>query len=377
MQHLFVVHTSPRIIVVDVDAPYLRMRYISAHAPIAKNYDARANFFKSLSKYVTHKYPLMLFIDANARPEDGIGGAKSGSNSQLRDASLQFYDFLDVNDLITTNQMGAFTQATSNTWTSHSTNIKHTLDYVAVKTPDSPNVQCAATLPSVDNGHMLQDHVPNAATYAFKASAEHFQPNCIRARVTKAQVRDPENRAAFASALAQIPATDWQLPVDEHYKQLADAIFHAIQKSFPPAKLVAKKPYLSGETLLKVAENRSLKQQLRYLRKFRAAGDFSNVPANLVISAIEQGQHYLKLLNQHISKLSANDLFQYILQMAEKLNLASLKVQPDEAWKILKRLIAISPGNKYSPDRGLPHLFDHIMQPVSTVSYTHLRAHET
>ena len=55
-QHLFVVYAILRILVVDVDAPYLRMRLISAHAPIAEDYSARTVFFDSLSKIVVHPH---------------------------------------------------------------------------------------------------------------------------------------------------------------------------------------------------------------------------------------------------------------------------------------------------------------------------------
>ena len=54
LKQFFVVHADPRLLVVDVDAPFLRIRMISAHAPIAKDLSARATFFKLLSKYVNH-----------------------------------------------------------------------------------------------------------------------------------------------------------------------------------------------------------------------------------------------------------------------------------------------------------------------------------
>ena len=44
MQHLFVVHAVPRVLVVDIDASHLRMRLISAHALIAKDYAAVSHF---------------------------------------------------------------------------------------------------------------------------------------------------------------------------------------------------------------------------------------------------------------------------------------------------------------------------------------------
>ena len=59
-----------------------------------------------------------------------------------------------------------------------------------------------------------------------------------------------------------------------HYTQVAAHIFEAIKSSFPPEKVVAKKPFLSMQTLHKAFEVRSLKQQIRALRTFQAAGDF-------------------------------------------------------------------------------------------------------
>ena len=117
MQHLFVVFTIPRILVVDVDAPYLRMGFVSAHAPITRQYEARAAFFKLLGKYVTCQYPVTLFIDANARLEESIGTAKSGSNAYLRDAALQFSDFLDLHEFATIHSIPRFAAATTGTWT--------------------------------------------------------------------------------------------------------------------------------------------------------------------------------------------------------------------------------------------------------------------
>ena len=122
---------------------------------------------------------------------------------------------------------------------------------------------------------MLQDHVPNAATLAFQAGPDHYRPHCQRVRVTKSQVLDPENRVAFSSALTKILSASWQVPLDTHYTELARKVVDAIVKSFPPAKMTAHKLYTSLGTLHKSAEARSLKQQLRFLRKFRSAGIFS------------------------------------------------------------------------------------------------------
>ena len=102
------------------------------------------------------------------------------------------------------------------------------------------------------------------------------------------------------------------------------------------------------------------------MRNFRSAADFSIVPATLIIDAIFRGHLYLKLLSQLIKRLAAADLSVYVLKLAEKLNNASFKMQPEESWKLLRSLVAISAGNKYSPDRSLPLLYDENKVPVST-----------
>ena len=149
MKQFFVVHTDPRLLVVDVDAPFLRMRLLSAHAPIAKDTDARAAFFKLLRKYVQYPNRIMLFIDANSRPEESISTFKSGANTYLRQACNQFDEFLELSKLCTTHSVPRFAPLTCDTWTSHKTGIRHTIDYVVTKMENIPAIEHAAVLPSI------------------------------------------------------------------------------------------------------------------------------------------------------------------------------------------------------------------------------------
>ena len=167
----------------------------------------------------------------------------------------------------------------------------------------------AATLPGIDNGHMIQDHVPSASTLVSVAGLDHFRPHCRRARVTEAQVRNVDNRAAFSLALSDIPSTSWSVPLDTHYSDVSEKIFQAIEESFPPANIVAKKPHISVSTLHKVAETRSLKQQLRFLRQLRASGDFSSFPLAAIADAINHSHCYLKLLSRQVGQLSLDTTY--------------------------------------------------------------------
>lgn len=268
MKQFFVVHADPRLLVVDVDAPFLRMRMISAHAPIARDPSARVTFFKLLSKYVNHANRILIFIDANSRPQDTISNAKSGSNTYLRDASEQFTLFLETSKLGSSHGVSRFSNSTVDTWTSHKTRSKYTIDYVVTKLEDTTAISHASVLSSVDNGHMLQDHVPSGATLVFIAGPGYYRPSCDRVRVTKTQLQDPVNRAAFASALNKITSIPWHIPLDVHYTVMSAKVSEAIKASSPTPKMIANRPYISISTLFISGESRSLKQQLRFLRSF-------------------------------------------------------------------------------------------------------------
>ena len=88
----------------------------------------------------------------------------------------------------------------------------------------------------------------------------------------------------------------------------------------------------------------------------------------MVVEAINHGRHFLKLLSKHTKKLVRIDLTQKVYNLAKKLDTTAFKNQPDEAWKIIKRLVAFSPGNKHSHDGSLPMPYDDDLAPVSTHS---------
>ena len=100
--------------------------------------------------------------------------------------------------MTSTHSIDTFAEAASGTRTSHSTNMSHTIEYVVVKDEDAAGIVCAPTLPAIDSGNMVQDHVQSTAASTFQAAADYYRPHCKCARVTEAQIQDPVNRAMFA-----------------------------------------------------------------------------------------------------------------------------------------------------------------------------------
>ena len=219
-QHLFVVYAIPYILVVDVDVPYLCMHSIPDHAPIEGDYMATTAFL-SLSEFLAHLHEVLLFIDADSCPEENVSASSPGCNPYSREAATQFSDFLPHNSMTSTRSIGMLTRVIADTWTPHSASMSFTIDYVVQEDEDAAGIVSIATLPSADNGHMVQDHVPSAATFTFQITADRFRSQCNRARVTKAQVEEPTDRAAFANDLVRIPSVAWHALRGQHYSQLA------------------------------------------------------------------------------------------------------------------------------------------------------------
>ena len=93
--HFFVVHASPRLLVVQANAPGHQGRYISAHAPTSHHLHERESFFKLLSRFVSVSCFLALNIDANARLNIlDDPSAVSPALKRVVDAAQQFSDFL-------------------------------------------------------------------------------------------------------------------------------------------------------------------------------------------------------------------------------------------------------------------------------------------
>ena len=54
---LYVVHASERILVVDLDNPYVKMRFVSAHVPTSHHLDDRVAFFARLLELLQYSGP--------------------------------------------------------------------------------------------------------------------------------------------------------------------------------------------------------------------------------------------------------------------------------------------------------------------------------
>ena len=75
-----------------------------------------------------------------------------------------------------------------------------------------------------------------------------------------------------------------------------------------------------------------------------------------------------KLLSKKDKNAARIDFTNYVFDRAIKLDNKFFQLQPEEVWKVIKRLISTASGNKYSTDRSLPILYDEQHNPVTTHS---------
>ena len=91
--------------------------------------------------------------------------------------------------------------------------------------------------------------------------------------------------------------------------------------------------------------------------------------SEVVVDAITSGVAFLELLSPGRSKISHALISSDITSQASTLDNKSFRSHPEEAWKMMRRLMAIASGSKYSSDRSLPILHDERHVPVNTHSW--------
>ena len=356
-----VILTSPRLLVVDSDNNKLAARFISAHVPSAEHIQERKAFFDTLSRFCQTSLPLFLMLDSNSRLniDEYIGDV----NSNVKKAAEQFTSFLDTHQLVANFSLPAFTSKCRDTWVSTSGNL-HTIDYVCFKSNMAESVKDAATLKHIDNGLIAEDHWPSYAKFAFLHSSTPANGSQIR-KITQQELVCPSAAKKFRECIANIVSPNWDVDLNSHYDQISEAISKAIRTAYPKPKLVAKKPHVDQNMLSHVAFSHDLKRQIRRVKQINVPQTLAYVEAQ---KAKEGWLSYLagtnKILRKVIKNLSRAGFTEYVLRVAKDLNSSNLNHRPAQAWKAIKKIVALSKSSKHTADKCIPLLHDESGKPA-------------
>ena len=361
---LHVIHTSPRSLVVDSsDNNKCTARFISAHVPSADHVLERIEFSKLLSRFCHTSLQIFLLVDANSRCniDEYVGDV----HFKVRNAVDQFASFPSQHELTTNFSLSAFTNKCRDICMSLTGDF-HTIDYVCFKSAMFSSATDASTLRQVDNGHLAEHHWPSFVEFAYESTSSDVR-NSSNRKISEEELRDPIAVQKFRECLAKTKSPHWRVGLNEHHNHMSDCISKAMHVAFPKPKVATKKPHVNTGMLTHVRRSRDVKRQIRRVKAIV-------VPPTLeFFEAQSAKEHRLlklvginKLLRKVIRIESRAGSTQYVLSVFGDINSTNLCYRPAQAWKAIKKLVALSKSSKHAPDKSVPLLIDASGVPAET-----------
>jgi len=338
VQHVFVsrdflvLYARPRILVVQVDAPHLQARFISAHAPTSQNPLDRASFFLELEPWTQTSGPLFLFIDANARLDLLSKPHDASIKKRDYDAAQQFHTYLSSNHLFATVQLEQFNVSAAGTHVNNnSPDRAFTLDYIVSKSDFQQHVRQSSVQQHIDNGHAVDDHYLVDALFAWQLTRDgNVRASQAPPRLSRNQLSDVSAIQSLGEKLARIPNPAWSTNLDEHHEYVTSAIAQAISSTFKAPKVKIKKPYASQRLVDLISERRTLKLHLRLIKRVLLLPEYS-CPTDEVTVAVSAFRlsltNMLLQLRKSVKHQAKYDYSMYVLHIGTTLTPLALAQQ--------------------------------------------------
>ena len=366
--HLFhprdfhVVTTSARLLVVDSDNSKFAARFISAHVPSAEHITERIAFFDTLSRFCHTSLPLFLMLDANSR--FNIDEYIDDVSSSVKKAANQFASFLDAHQLVANFSVPAFSNKCRDTWVSTKGNL-HTIDYVCFKSSMIGSVKDAATLKHIDNGHDADDHWPSYAKFAFSHQSKPHNRSSQMRKISPQELACPSAAKKFRDCLTNIASPSWDVDLNSHHDKISADIDKAIRIAFPKPRSVAKKPHVDQNMLQHIDYSHDIKRQIRRVKKINVPQTLAYVEAQTTkVGWLSYLANINKILRKIIKRFSRLGFTEYVLRITAELDKSSLGHRPAQAWKAIKKLVALSKSSKHTADKCIPLLQDESGKPA-------------
>ena len=282
LEHDFftVVHAQPRLMVIDVSAPYFRLLIVVAHCPFDRSpFGTPADFWAQVQGLL-HKFPpsvpVLILADCNAHVgaclTQAIGDVHPEDENQ---AGAAWHSFLLHHELAALNTHPQCHVGPSETWFSHSGKGRR-LDYIAAPA----DWRFAATTwveTALENLQMRDDHLPVLAHIrlqkAHHTGAFHAPPE--RRALRPNRDWQDARKGLLVQILRHRPVLSWHLQVDEHYHCWVEQFHHAWGHVQSAAPQQPQQQYLQAGTLELVHSRSALRSYARQEPLNYDAGDFS------------------------------------------------------------------------------------------------------
>ena len=260
-QHLTVLHSSPRILLVRCCAPGLKMDFCVAHSPWRDQGDKICwTWWSRLRTLLTAQsndhYPLVLLVDANARVGQAEGnhiGDHQGHEFDINGIGLE--SVVIARDLWLPSTFQSTHQGPGHTHVAVRDDSLHRLDYVAVPLCWENAVLSSYVAFDVDIGQKRCDHFPAVVDLALDLQ--------VAKRTKVAAVDwDTGDPLALKDFMATRPAASWDTSIDGHAEALTCSLREAQQHCFTRKATKPRKPFVTPPTWQLILERGRLRRDM-------------------------------------------------------------------------------------------------------------------
>lgn len=207
-RHMTVSKKTPRILAVDIAAPYYTARHVVAHAPTAGATEAgKAFFYFEMQQITGVDKHVVVHIDANARSPI-VKQPEIQAPADVKQNAKFFSTFLDEGEFWTPTLDDRFEESWKHTF-SFNAGAEHTINYVLIPEQCRKGVRQAYRDHEYDNLLPRDDHFPSFVSIVIEKQYGRVPKKWRPPKLDPAKLADPAGRQAFSLALAQIPACKW------------------------------------------------------------------------------------------------------------------------------------------------------------------------
>ncbi|CAE7337947.1 CFDP2 [Symbiodinium sp. CCMP2592] len=315
-QHCTVSATSPRHLVVCVEAPYLRLGVLVVHAPsdpqdehgiLHAFWAARTQDLGRLPKDV----PILLLADANSRlgslESEAVGSHHAETETP---AAAHFHSFLLRNGLWLPATFPEAHNGASWTWQSPHGD-QHRIDYVGIPQSWARFVCRSRVWHTFEALQRRCDHLPVILECTFAREGRSHTADAFRRIACRPNDLDPDvDRQAFSQAVHSAPLVAWTADVDSHFASFVRVWTAAGRSVQPHSPARPQQSFLTAHTLgvirarkdtrlaLRVAEK---ELQRRLLVTAFAAFTHSRAGSRLTATDVAATWHWVKQANQRLA----------------------------------------------------------------------------
>ena len=247
---------------VSVRAASCGFAFVAAHALTSKASEQECREWWSELPSALRRAPSncspVLLIDANAHFE--WRPAPPSPEAALNCNAFEFCKLMDAHQMVATPNMTQ-TGVRVHSWIGPMQQPK-CLDFIACASALQQGLEVLGCIDSFEGQNDL-DHRPVVARLRFCKKVHQHRH---RRRLDTKAMLTAQGRAKLRRIYDSMPQFPWELPADQHLKQLNDHLLQELAKAFPAQPHLPRSPVIQPSTWLLVQDRSALRRELHTAR---------------------------------------------------------------------------------------------------------------